>query len=625
MTRAAKPVVIAVFTLLWLIVSVQRVPDSIGKYSEIGIDTSWVVALPEMLHQHEISGRDFHFTYGPLAQVLAYAGASLHAPWSANDSLPLILLSFYAASVFLFAAILLLLRPMRWKHCVLIYVAVAALNLFSEPTAFRPLAIVLCAVLFVHAIHSNSLSRIVAWSALTGAACFASQLLTFELGPYAVATIAIAGIAIAIRQKLWTRLKLCLGVVLGVYLLANIGIDLVFSFSSSSYAFFDYQRYALETIRGFAFSQSLPWELGVAPTLGLFVVGLFSIRVMFAIDRKEGESDLFLVLLVCAFIELKSLTLRSDIGHITQSFSPLLLVFILGGAVYLTRWKASKTAPLLWFTAFVILWISWPWAGNYFAADLYHAVTDKPAISKLAAIRRVRSEPIADAATNPVLAFPYQNYVPIAMQRPLVAPILMSYNAATEALQQFYVESLGREPELAVVYGVDNIASKAIDDVQAVTRTPLIFDYLYQHFRLQGRAAFADGYYVLNRDTESPRQLIGTDVKQSGAAACNLLRLTLQMDYSVRRHIGRPTPIQLLFSKDGKPFLKTTVVALKANEPFSTYISLIPPDHFHELFGSGPIPPTEWDKIDVSPRPSDWLGVAPSRVDIRRIECLLAH
>ena len=41
--------------------------------------------LPETLHQHSLSGRDFHFTYGPLSQVLAYAGASLHSPWSAIE------------------------------------------------------------------------------------------------------------------------------------------------------------------------------------------------------------------------------------------------------------------------------------------------------------------------------------------------------------------------------------------------------------------------------------------------------------------------------------------------------------------------------------------------------------
>jgi hypothetical protein len=625
MTRAAKPAVVAVFTLLWLVVSVQRVPDGIGKYSEIGVDTSWVVALPEMLHQHAISGRDFHFTYGPLAQVLAYVGASLHSPWSANDSLPLIMLAFYAASVFLFAAILLLLRPMRWKHCVLLYVAIAALNLFSEPTAFRPLALVLCTVLFIHAIHSNSVPRIVAWSALTGVACFAAQLLTFELGPYAIATIVIAGVAIAVRQKLKARLWLCLSVLFAVYGIGNLATDLVFYVSGSSYAFFDYQRYAIETIRGFTFSQSLPWELGVWPTLGLFAVGLSAAGVMFVIDRKEGESDLFLALLVCSFVELKSLTIRSDIGHITQSFSPLVLVFLLGSAVYLSRWRVSKAPTILWGASLVVLWFSWPWAGNYFAADLFHAATNKSPITKLSSIRHVSSEPVADTSSNPLLAFPYQNYIPIAMRHPVVAPVLMSYNASTETLQKYYVESLDREKALEVVYGVDSIDSKTIDEVQAVSRTPLIFDYLYQHFRLGGKAPILEGYYLLRRDTESPRQLVSTDVKQSGPAECNLLRLNLEMDYPFSRHVGRPTPIELLFSKNGTPILKTTLVALKANEPFSTYVSLIPPDHFHDLFRSGPIAPTSWDKMEVTTRTSDWLGVAPSKVDVRRIECLLAQ
>jgi hypothetical protein len=71
MTRIAKHLVIGGFSLLRLVVSIVRIPDGIIRKTDIGVDTSWVLALAETLHQHQISGRDFHFTYGPLSQMLA--------------------------------------------------------------------------------------------------------------------------------------------------------------------------------------------------------------------------------------------------------------------------------------------------------------------------------------------------------------------------------------------------------------------------------------------------------------------------------------------------------------------------------------------------------------------------
>jgi len=631
MVRAAKPLVITIFSLLWLVVSIMRVPDGIGKSSEIGIDTSWVLALPETLHQGSISGRDFHFTYGPLSQVLAYAGASLHAPWSAIDSLPLIMLAFYTASIVLFASILLLLDSVGWKKCILICIAAAGLNLFSEPTAFRPLALMLCAVLFVRAVRNS-----IGWTVAAGLACFAAQLLTFELGLYGVMTAVVVAPVLSIRPGLRTRVWTCLGIVVGIYILANLGLSLLFALSTPDYHFFDYQHYAIEMIQGFTFSQGLPWSLSAGDTLGLAIVGVFGLGAALYL-KEEG---MFLPLAVCSLIELKSATVRSDLGHITQSSSPLVFVFLLAGAVLLSRWRASKKAPILWAAAFVILWFSWPWSGMYFGSDLVRAATSKSPVEKLSMIRTATSKLLADAggpAATPLLAFPYQNYISIALQRLIVAPVLMSYNASTQALQEFYIASLEREPNLEVVYGVDNVASTAIDEVQAVTRVPLIFEYLYKHFRLRDESRVGKGFYLLERDSAPPGQFDvvevfanvrqadrgTTEVRPQSPASCNLIRLNVEMDYPIARHIGRPTPLELLFFKDGAPFLKTVLTTIKPNAPFSTYVSLIPADHFHEVFGAQPISPTPWDSLQIAPRASDWLGVAPSSIEIQKIECLV--
>ncbi len=651
MIRAAKPLVIAGFSVLWLVVSIMRVPDGIGKSADIGIDTSWVLALPATLHQHSISGRDMHFTYGPLSQLLAYAGASFHSPWSVIDSLPLILLAFYSASVVLFAAILLLLDSIGWKKCIFICSAAAGLNLFSEPTAFRPLALMLCAVLFYRALRSPSLPAKVGWAATAGAACFAAQLLTFELGPYAVAMAVFTAGVFALRKDKGTRSLECLGGLLAVYIAANLNLDLLFSLFSRQYDFFDYQRYAFEMIRGFTFSQSLPWELAPVPSLGLALAGLFGIgsAVYICLKSDRSEAVLFCSLLICSLIELKSVTVRSDLGHITQSSSPMVFLILLSGALLLSRWRTSKAPILMWAGAFATLWFSWPWSGPYFASDLRRTVTQQSPFDRLAHLRVAESDPLdvlperlageAGESTGPMLAFPYQNYIPIALRRRIVAPILMSYNASTAALQQFYVEKLERENNLEVVYGLDNAGSSAIDNVQTITRVPLIFDYLYAGFRSNPNSPAGAGFYLLHRDKTSPRGFDDTEVltntmpaddeaieiRPKAATACNLLRLSVELDYPFWRYFGRPTPLELVFFSEGAPFLKTVLTAIDSNTPFSTYVSLIPAEHFHEIFGANPISPTSWDRLQVAPRQSDWLGVSPSRIDIRKIDCLVTR
>jgi hypothetical protein len=648
-----KCFVIASCSLLWLMVSIVRLPENPRQNTGIGIDASWILALPEMLHNHSISGRDFHFTYGPLSQALAYAGAALHSPWSGISSLPLIIFAFYVTSIVLMAVILFLAKNFGWKECLFIYAALAGLNLFSEPTAFRPLFLMLCAVIFFRALESPAGIRKWAWSAATGVACFAAQLLTFELGPYSVLTVFAAGLAWMLwndrthRRQLWE----IIGVVLIVFMAANLAIDCYFVLSSPAYRFWDYQYYALETIRGFGFSQSSPWELNASATARMTIVALFAVgAAIFIIARANTPVRFFIIpLLICALIELKSLMVRSDVGHITQSGSPLAFLLLLAGAIFMMRWKQFRAAVILWAVAFAILWGCWPWAGSYAIKDLYRAVTSVPPIQKLARLRvdvvhpdAILPEGLAipdHFPAGPLLAFPYEIYIPIALQRPIVAPIPMAYNASTEALQQFYVQRLERERNLNVIYGLDGVVSTAVDGIQIITRAPVIFNYLYTHFRLNGNERFGKGLYLLERNAAPRRELqsikVIEKVRQTGNSAweiqlkepiaCNLVSLDIEIDYPLRHYLGHPAPLELLFFKSGTPFLKTGLCAIKSNAPFTTLVSLMPEDHFFQIFGAGKVLANSWDRLRISPRAPDPLGVWPSRIDIRSVSCLFNH
>jgi hypothetical protein len=206
----------------------------------------------------------------------------------------------------------------------------------------------------------------------------------------------------------------------------------------------------------------------------------------------------------------------------------------------------------------------------------------------------------AGQPARPLLAFPYENYIPAVLHRKLLAPVFSSYNASTIALQQLYIARLESEgSDVDIVYGADHIASPMLENIQAITRVPLIFEHLYRNFGLSTSTAFGTGFYLLRRK-EKPRDLMtravtgdtrGIDagrleIRLHELASCSLVRLELSIRYSAMTYLGRPTAVDLIFHRRGKPFLKTGLVAIEPNVPFATYVSLIPHDRFFELFGT---------------------------------------
>jgi hypothetical protein len=642
-----KAAVIFVFSVLLWTISVVRVPESVGRNADIGMDTSWVVGLPEALHQGYVSGRDFHHTYGPVAQLLAFCGAWFHDPWSPLDALPLILLSFLTASIVILALVLFLLKPLDWKGCALVYVCCAGLNLFSEPTAFRALAVLLSAAIIYRGLSSASDAEMFFWAALAGITSFTGQLATPELGLYgvlaAVLTFAIQAVLSPARRR---RLALAAATTVVVYIAANVVTSALFVFSSSSYgSLFDYQRYEFEMLRGYTFTAGTPWELSMPATLGLAALAAFTLGAGIRLSARTGSAHALLVpLMLTSAISLKSGVIRSDTGHITQALSPLIFTFLVIGALFLQNLRSERKMGLLWVAIFVALWLSWPWAGPYAAVDVWRAATNSP-IQKLRRLRAVSgsveellpSGLTADAIPEDrVLPFPHELYIPVKLQRRLFAPVFQSFNASTEALQHFYVERLqSAHPDLTVVYGMDHIASPTVGSVQSIARVPYVFDYLYRHFRLANNAGFGRGFYLLREDGRA-REFRSVEVAfdsvrgQDGAYElqprhphqCSLLQLTLRLHYSPARYFGRPVPAELTVFRGGQTLVQTAIVPIEPNSSFSTYVSLIPDDRFYEVFAHNGPPSVAWDKLRIAHEPSDWLGVAPSEIRVERIACL---
>src|SRR5260221_1541332 len=94
--------------------------DTNGKY--ISNDTSWIMSLSGLLKQGQLTGRDSLFLYGPLTQVIAWLGTSLHATGSVFDGYGFTLYAFLAFGAALLCIGLVLLRSINWKQAAFILI-----------------------------------------------------------------------------------------------------------------------------------------------------------------------------------------------------------------------------------------------------------------------------------------------------------------------------------------------------------------------------------------------------------------------------------------------------------------------------------------------------------------------
>ena len=636
-----KLVVIGVASVLWLIVLIERLPDSITQHNQIGIDVSWVVGLPAAFHQHYIAGRDFYFAYGPLAQVIAWTGARLHSPWSPIDSLPLILLAFGCFSIVLLGLILALITDIDATACLWIYAGITALNLFSEPTSFRVLILMLAATCTYRALKSTSSNSMLKWTTATGCIAIIGQLITIELGLYSLVAAASA-IAIHCLRKARSRDILpCYAVLAAVYGLGNLGISIAFVLSSRGHGLFDYQRYSLELIRGFNYTSGIPWALGGISSAVLVTVVVFTILSASWLISKTEHSALAISLITVALITLKSAVTRSDIGHITQSVSPFVFTFLVFGFLFFRENHTRYRFGIPWAVIFIALFVVWPWSSRSALADLRNAAKNPP-LSKIAKLRTTIADPaqllppelqfLSVQSQRPLLPFPHEVDIPVTLKSPIVSPVFQSFQAGVTSLQQFYVreiENLGNN--LDVIYATDS----SLDGVQSISRVPAIFEYLYRNFRLAvDNEAGGCRFCLLTRNPipaamktqivalQTTNTTAGLQMRSHTPQTCSLLKLNMQIDYSVARFFGHTTPVDMRVYRAEGAVMQTRLVPVEVNQPFSTYVSLIPPDQFYTVFQHHSVPQLSWDELRMDSHSVDWAGVTPSSIRIAEIECV---
>jgi len=219
----------------------------------------------------------------------------------------------------------------------------------------------------------------------------------------------------------------------------------------------------------------------------------------------------------------------------------------------------------------------------------------------------------------------------------LFAPVLESYAASTNAMERYYIQALERQRSagLDIVYGLDGGIVPYVGDIQAISRTPGIFEYVYKQFELVSDGDQTDGRYLLReryrpRDValeslafSTPQQLADSGImKLEAPSKCGLIRLQVHIEYTKQPRIFRPSGIELNFSDGNQLIWRGVVRPLEPNQTFVTYVSPLPPEAFYKVFGQGPVQSATWDKIEYRPLQADFLGSRAARIRMSGLQCV---
>ena len=644
-SQGLKVAVVLVFTLCWFFIVLarsQKPPDPAT------FEGSSLVGLATAMQQGALSGRDFQSMYGPATQVLAWICTILTSSQSPLDALGLMVFFFCAASAVLMAAVLLLCDGVSWKQAAVFYAFFIFLNLFSDVFNFRTALLLLNVAFAYRVVAAETLSRRALWAAAAGLLCFISQLVTFDLGFYAAVAIGftlIAGLALERNNELLHSV----GTFLATLAMLNVALVALFKLTSSEPALvFDYHNYAFEMLRGTHNTLGILWQLPFAETVALVVASLYALVRCGITMRRSHPHDASLSsgLAVAAVLWLMTGFVQSDTAHLVTAFTPVVVII---SFTFPRDWSAPKWA-VVWLIVAATVIVAWPTSSISAPTDLLKLVRGEvdagETFRELHTARRPLEDTVKASVGNlerpdhrdvPLLPFPYDTYIASGVRRPLFAPVLETYGVSTQYLEDYYLKGLQRRRQvgLEILYGPDRTDDSLMGGVQAITRSPDVFEYIYRNFALVSEDVHADGHYLL-APVDEPRQVrfeplqfsktqesLGSGtVKLKTPSSCGLLRVELQLGYTRRSSLLRLSGIDVYLSDRDRRVWQGSIRALEPNQKFVTYISPLQPSAFHRVFGHESLPGVRWDKLEYRSAPADLLGAKATQVEIFGLECL---
>src|SRR5262249_33231625 len=154
------------------------------------------------------------------------------------------------------------------------------------------------------------------------------------------------------------------------------------------------------------------------------------------------------------------------------------------------------------------------------------------------------------------------------------------------------------------------------------------------HFELSSTDDSPDGHYKLRArhpfeadiepiELTSPHQLADRgELALATPSTCGLIQLQLRIEYAKSTNLFRPSGIELRLSDGAEKVWQGAVRPVEFNQSFVTYVSPLPPENFHKVFGQGPVQSRKWNKIEYWTSPSDMLGSEAQRIRLEGFNCV---
>lgn len=501
-------------------------PRSLPATQDIGedfnaLDGSWQLDLPARLARHQWAGRDFVFTYGPLYQLVHGLGVLV----SPGDLASLMRWHGVLESVLVMACVWLLLAmtgaSLAWRAptyllwgwlCPPYLASLSNYNIGLKPIAGLTI-VAACGYFLGTTVGAASLRRRLGTMALWAMSAPLLFLYCFDLGILTLVAelLACVGIVAAVwrpwanvappalgRRALWAAGTALVGVAL-------------FGLLLSSGAWSDYPRRAWEIISGYAMTFAYPCTgrylvvVAGADCVALLAVTVGALRLSKrTADGSPAAAGTAAALLAggcfCLAWSRTGLS-RSDWAHLW----PLLAisVLMLGGllACYLRSQRNLAAYPLTAAWVAPLLLLSPLGKPAKVLASLGQRLAavgklewqgaslkvDGPTIRRAAAVaRRVPQQAL--------YVWPYEAVAGLIAGKENASYTVQSYTAHTDALQDVEIRHLDARPDLPVLLFTD---SWDIDEVDNISRTSTLFQYLLTHYQADGRPE--DGFLLLKR------------------------------------------------------------------------------------------------------------------------------
>ena len=605
------------------------------------IDGGWMAALTDAGAHGRIVGRDLYATYGWGFQQIGLGARALHRRHSSLDAVVLLGVLLWVLGGLLLVAALGVLGCDDVSGMLIIDLVAAAVSQI-QPTWIRPAALLLIVALTTRALAEPRLGNLAARVALLGAAGASLQLLAYDVGALALVTVGGAVVLTALweRQPWKQRLgrsALLAGATAGGGAAATLVICA--AQARDGVPLLGPAKIAAELMRGYNPTHSTTWQVAPAATGALAALVAATLALGWLRARRSPEARREVVpLALAALASLPTTVIRSDFNHVSLACVPLVVLFcrlILPSAGRRVRAAVAGALAILALVA----------QSNRVPDDQEARLFPRALPARFLELRELdlarRNVPVppalrfGDPATD-LFVFPHATPLGLVAGRRLAQTFVQAYQATSSRLDAFAAARLLEGSGLEALVAEDG----ALDEVQAMTRNPAIFETLWRRFRLVASdrdlgsvVASAFGPQLLLRRSPAVREIPQrvlfqpTDARSAASslaltapASCSLLRVAFELDYPWWANLARKAAWRLEIRDGAETIVSARVVSLDAQR-FETLISLLPSSETAAIF-RGDAPRRTFDRLDIVSADRSLFAVQPRFVHLAAVDCL---